>query len=117
MNDPIEKRAKALHEWFCKETGQNLPWTVVWRFRWEQWLSAGFNGHQLRRVILFLRRQISEGKRQLGALKLMNLLDVESFQADLGLVDMKKAGKLDVDARIGLAPDDPKHSQPPIKHG
>lgn len=103
--DPIEKRARDLHEWFCKETGQNIPWTVVWRFRWETWLASGFNGPQLRRVILYLRREINERRRNYGSLKLMNLLNPETFQSDLGLVDMKKAGKFDIDTKIGKAPE------------
>src|SRR5580698_432900 len=96
----LEVRARALHEWFCQTTGQNLPWSMVWLFRWEKWLAAGFNGPQLRRVFLFLRRQIAEGKRNLGAAALMNLLDTETFEKDLGLVDMKKAGTMDVDKKI-----------------
>ena len=101
----LETRAKALHAWFCQETGQNLPWTTVWHFRWEQWLAAGFNGPQLRSVLLFRRRQVYEGKRPLRGLALINLLDVESFQTDLGLIQMRKAGKLDADSKIGAPPD------------
>jgi hypothetical protein len=36
---------------------------------------------------------------------LLNLLEVESFQADLGLIQMRRAGKLDVDAKISQPPD------------
>ena len=104
----LETRAQALHAWFNKETGQNLPWTTVWHFRWEVWLAAGFNGPQLRRVLIFLRREVANGKRNFGALKLMNILEPEQFQADLGLIDMRKAGKLDPDTKIGLPPDAPK---------
>ena len=103
--DTSESRAKALHAWFCKETGQNLPWTTVWAFRWEVWLAAGFNGPQLRSVILYRRRQIAEGKRHARSLTLLNLLEPESFQADLGLIQMRKSGKLDPDSKIALPPD------------
>jgi hypothetical protein len=105
----LETRAKALHAWFCKETGQNLPWTVVWMFRWEQWLAAGHNGPQLRSVLLYRRRQVSYEKRNMRSLTLLNLLgDEESFAADLGLVQMRKAGKLDADSKINLPPDSPQ---------
>jgi hypothetical protein len=103
-----ETRARALHDWFNRETGQSTPWTMTWRFRWEQWLAEGFNGPQLRSVLLYRRRQVSDGKRHVRSLTLLNLLsDLESFQADLGLVQMRRAGKLDIDARIGLPPDAP----------
>ena len=104
----LEKRARDLHDWFNRETGQNLPWTVVWRFRWEAWLAAGFNGPQLRSVLLYRRRQVADGKRHARSLTLLNLLEMESFQADLGLVSMRRAGKLDVDSRIAPPPDAPK---------
>jgi hypothetical protein len=107
----LEKRARDLHDWFCKETGQNLPWTVVWHSRWEQWLAAGHNGPQLRSVLLYRRKQVSFEKRNMRCLTLLNLIgDEESFQADLGLVQMRKAGKLDVDAKIALPPDAVKSS-------
>ena len=105
----IEKRAQALHEWFNRETGQNLPWTTVWHFRWEVWLAAGFNGPQLRRVLLYRRRQAAAGSRHMRCLALMNLLEVESFQADLGLIDMSKKGKLDPESRISMPPDAPSN--------
>jgi len=101
----FERRAIALHEWFCNATGQNLPWSMAWRFRWEAWLAAGYNGVALRRVILYLRREISAGRRNYGSLKLINLLNVETFESDLGLVDMKKSGKFDVDVKLPAAPE------------
>lgn len=104
----LEARARALHDWFSRETGQNLPWTVIWRFRWEEWLRAGFNGPQLRSVLLYRRRQISDGKRHARSLTLLNLLEPESFQADLGLIQMRRAGKLDVDSKIAPPPDAPQ---------
>jgi hypothetical protein len=102
--DEFELRAKALHGWFCQATGQDLPWTVVWKFRWDLWLAAGFNGPQLRSVLLYRRRQVYEGKRHMRSMSLLNLLEPESFQADLGLIQMRRAGKLDVEARIAMAP-------------
>jgi hypothetical protein len=101
----LEKRAHDLHDWFNKETGQNLPWTVVWRFRWEEWLAAGFNGPQLRSVFLYRRRQMCEGKRHARSLTLLNLLEPESFQADLGLIQMRRAGKDYTDSKIAPPPD------------
>ncbi len=102
----LEVRAQALHAWFNAATGQGIEWTVAWRFRWEQWLLAGFNGPQLRSVLLYRRHQVAEGKRHARALTLLNLIaDCESFQADLGLVQMRKAGKLDTESKISQPPD------------
>ena len=104
----FETRAIALHKWFCSATSQNIPWSTTWRFRWEAWLFAGHNGTELRRVILYLRREISERRRNYGALKLVNLLNVETFEGDLGLVEMKKAGKFDTEVKLPPATDNPQ---------
>lgn len=101
----LEKRARALHWWFNQATRQDVPWTIIWRFRWEEWLNAGFNGPQLRSVLLYRRKQVHEGKRHMRSMSLINLLEPESFQADLGLINMRKAGNMDIEKRLPAAPE------------
>jgi hypothetical protein len=98
-------RVANLHAWFCAETGQQLPLTMDLIFRWENWLAAGHNGPELRKVILYLRREIEAQRRRPGCLKLRNLLNVETFEDDLGLYQMDRAGKMSSEARIANPPD------------
>ena len=51
--------------------------------QWYEWLRAGFTLQDLRRVIGYLQREIREGRRNVGALKLSNLLQPDRFEEDL----------------------------------
>jgi hypothetical protein len=68
------------------------------------WLLAGHNGPELKRVIVYLRRQISANKRNHGALTLNSLLDITNFEKDLGLATMASSGKLDPEAALAALP-------------
>lgn len=106
-------RIANLHAWFCRETGQPLPLTQELIFRWETWLAAGHNGPELRYVLLYLRREIEAQRRRPGALKLRNLLNVESFEDDLALYWMSRSGKMSPETRIAAPPDAiPKGARP-----
>ena len=51
--------------------------------QWFEWLRAGFTPEDLRRVITYLQREIRAGHRNVGALKLSNLLQPDRFEEDL----------------------------------
>lgn len=75
---------------------------------WFEWLKAGYNGNDLRDVIRYIRRQISMGKRNEGALKLSNLFTRSEggflkFDEDLALA--RARANLSVDKRLEAAPD------------
>jgi hypothetical protein len=53
--------------------------------QWYEWLRAGFTPEDLRRVITYLQREIREGRRNVGALKLSNLLQPDRFEEDLNI--------------------------------
>jgi hypothetical protein len=74
---------------------------------WWEWFRAGYNGTDLRDVIKYIRRQISLGKRNEGALKLTNLIQRSEagfigFDQDLGL--SRARANLSVDKRLEPAP-------------
>lgn len=71
------------HQLYCQLTGQKLR-LDFWRERqWYELLHQGFTLDDLRRVITYLQREIREGRRNVGALKLSNLLQPDRFEEDL----------------------------------
>jgi hypothetical protein len=48
-----------------------------------EFFRAGFTQADLERVIRYLQREIREGRRNVGALKLSNLLQLDRFEEDL----------------------------------
>jgi hypothetical protein len=105
MNTEYDQRARALHAWFCQETGQPLPLHMRTLTMWVDWLLAGHNGRELARVIRYLRREISAGRRNHGSLTLRSLLDIDTFEKDLGLAMMAGSGALDPERRLAPPPD------------
>ena len=73
----------AAHQFYCHLTGQSLRLGFDRERQWYEWLRAGFTLEDLRRVILYLQREIREGRRNVGALKLSNLLQPDRFEEDL----------------------------------
>ena len=71
------------HQFYCQLTGQNLRLGFERERQWYEWLRAGFTLEDLRRVILYLQREIRQGRRNVGALKLSNLLQPDHFEEDL----------------------------------
>jgi hypothetical protein len=71
------------HHYYCQLTGQALRLGFDRERQWYEWLRAGFTLEDLRRVILYLQREIREGRRNVGALKLSNLLQPDRFEEDL----------------------------------
>jgi hypothetical protein len=84
-------RIEALHEWFA-ENVLAVRLTPERERRWFAYFKQGFTEGDLREVIVYLRRQITAGKRNQGALKLENLLkysdedgNFSDFENDLAL--------------------------------
>ena len=75
----------ALHQLYCQLTGQSLRLGFDRERQWFEWLRAGFAPQDLRRVIAYLQREIREGRRNVGALKLSNLLQPDRFEEDLNI--------------------------------
>ena len=89
------------HQLYCQLTGQSLRLGFDRERQWYEWLRAGFTVENLRRVISYLQREIREGRRNVGALKLSNLLQLDRFEEDLNI------------RRVRLEPPPPRPAQPP----
>jgi hypothetical protein len=75
----------AAHQLYCHLTGQSLCLGFDRERQWFEWLRAGFTLSDLRRVVAYLQREIREGRRNVGALKLSNLLQLDRFEEDLNI--------------------------------
>jgi hypothetical protein len=75
----------AVHQLYCQLTGQSLRLGFDRERQWFEWLRTGFTPEDLRRVIGYLQREIREGRRNVGALKLSNLLQPDRFEEDLNI--------------------------------
>ncbi len=73
------------HQYYCHLTGQSLRLGFDRERQWYEWLRAGFTLQDLRRVIAYLQREVREGRRNVGALKLSNLLQADRFEEDLNI--------------------------------
>jgi hypothetical protein len=82
---PTEELIAQAHQLYCQLTGQPLPMRFDRQRQWFELLRAGFTLPQIRRVIRYLQREIREGRRNVGALKLSNLLQPDRFEEDLAI--------------------------------
>jgi hypothetical protein len=73
------------HQLYSELTGQTVRLAFDRERAWWELLRAGFTLQDIRRVILYLQKEIREGRRNVGALKLSNLLQVDRFEEDFNL--------------------------------
>ena len=101
MNSPLPGLAQVqqLHQTYCGLTGQDLSWRFDRERLWWEFLHAGFTRADLIQVIRYLQKEIRHTRRNVGALKLSNLLQPDRFEEDLNI------------SRVRLVPEPPK---PPI---
>ena len=81
----LSDRSCQAHELYCQLTGQKLRLDFCGN-------GSGMNScikaspcSRMRRVIVYLQREIREGRRNVGALKLSNLLQPDRFEEDLNI--------------------------------
>ena len=79
------ERIQQAHALYCRLTGQRVSLRFDRERLWYELFQAGFNEADLQRVIRYLQRQIREGRRNVGALKLSNLLQIDRFEEDLNI--------------------------------
>jgi hypothetical protein len=70
------------HQLYCQLTGQNLSLGFDRERMWYELLRLGYGREDLRTVITYLQREIRAGRRNVGALKLSNLLQPDRFEED-----------------------------------
>lgn len=82
---PIPAQLEQLHQTFCRLTGQHLSWRFDRERLWFEFLRAGFTLADLIQVVRYLQREIRHTRRNVGALKLSNLLQLDRFEEDLNI--------------------------------
>jgi hypothetical protein len=91
------------HHLYCQLTGQSLRLGFDRERLWYELLRLGYSLQDLRTVILYLQREIRAQRRNVGALKLSNLLQLDRFEEDLQI------------SRVRLRPPPPPQSSPPSR--
>jgi hypothetical protein len=79
------ERIQQAHALYCRLTGQRVSLRFDRQRLWYELFHAGFNEIDLQKVIRYLQREIREGRRNVGALKLSNLLQIDRFEEDLNI--------------------------------
>lgn len=83
---PVDQRQiLQAHALYCQLTGQQLRLDFVRERQWYELLHHGFRLEEVRAVIVYLQREIRAGRRNVGALKLSNLLQPDRFEEDLNI--------------------------------
>jgi hypothetical protein len=102
MNSPpaLPAQLEQLHQTYCHLTGQNLSLGFDRERLWFEFHRAGFNLADLGQVVRYLQREIRHTRRNVGALKLSNLLQLDRFEEDLNI------------SRVRLSPELPKAPAP-----
>lgn len=76
-------RIAQAHALYCQLTGQSVSLRFDRERLWYELLRSGVSLEDLRQVITYLQREIRNGRRYAGALKLSNLLQPDRFEEDL----------------------------------
>jgi len=77
------------HQLYCQLTGQNLSLGFDRQRMWYELLRLGHGPEQIRKVIGYLQREIRQTRRNVGALKLSNLLQPDRFEEDLHISQVR----------------------------
>ena len=103
MNGPppsVPLQLEQLHQTYCRLTGQNLSLRFDRERLWFEFHRAGFSLADLIHVVRYLQQEIRHARRNVGALKLSNLLQPDRFEEDLNI------------SRVRLRPEPPPHPTP-----
>lgn len=76
-------RIAQAHQLYCQLTGQSLSLGFERERNWYELLRLGYSLENLRSVVTYLQREIRAQHRNVGALKLSNLLQPDRFEEDL----------------------------------
>lgn len=98
---PEAQAIEQAHALYCQLTGQILRLGFDRERMWYELLRAGFSLEDLRIVVTYLQREIRAQRRNVGALKLCNLLQLDRFEEDLQI------------SRVRLHPTAPPACRPP----
>jgi len=85
MDTNTRAALRATHELYCQLTGQKLTLRFDRERLWYEFLRAGFSAEDLESVVAYLQKEIRASRRNVGALKLSNLLQLDRFEEDLNI--------------------------------
>jgi hypothetical protein len=94
------EQIEQLQQSYCQLTGQNLSLRFDRERLWFEFIRAGFTVADLVQVVRYLQREIRHTRRNVGALKLSNLLQLDRFEEDLNI------------SRVRLTPSPPRPQAP-----
>ena len=80
---------RELHELYCQWTAQTLSLRFDRERLWYEFLRAGFSAQDLKCVLTYLQKEIRAQRRNIGALKLSNLLQLDGFEEDLNISQVR----------------------------
>ena len=92
-----------LHQTYGRLTGQNLSLRFDRERLWFEFHRAGFTLADLVQVVRYLQKEIRHTRRNVGALKLSNLLQLDRFEEDLNI------------SRVRLTAPPPASAAPPAQ--
>ena len=81
-----------LHGLYCQWTAQPLSLRFDRERLWYEFLRAGFRAADLEQVVRYLQKEIRAQRRNVGALKLSNLLQLDRFEEDLHISRVRLKG-------------------------
>jgi hypothetical protein len=84
-DNEIAAAVQDIHHLYCRLTGQQLSLRYDRERLWFEFLRSGFTSQELRHVVRYLQKEIRAGRRNVGALKLSNLLQLDLFEEDLNI--------------------------------
>ena len=102
-DQPLPLAVETAHAFYCQHTGQQLSLRFDRIRLWSEFFQAGFTLADLQWVVSYLQKEIRSGRRNIGALKLRNLLAPDRFEEDLQISR----------ARLRPNPSQSTHPQPP----
>jgi hypothetical protein len=92
LSPALPAQLEQLHQTYCRLTGQNLSLRFDRERLWFEFLRAGFTPADLVQVVRYLQREIRHSRRNVGALKLSNLLQLDRFEEDLNISRVRLTG-------------------------
>ena len=108
----MTERIQQAHALYGRLTGQRVSLRFDRERLWYELFQAGFTEADLHRVIGYLQREIREGRRNVGALKLSNLLQLDRFEEDLNISRVRLyAPKVPTPAAPPPTPTNPQEDQ------
>ena len=92
------------HRLYGQLTGQSLALRFDRERLWYEFFRAGFTLEDLSQVVRYLQKEIRHTRRNVGALKLSNLLQLDRFEEDLHISRVRLTSVPPSSPKLQLAP-------------